>query len=162
MGVHVDFNYAQWIAQFPEFGGVDPAAAEGYFMRAQLFHRNDGGGPVTSCDVQRLLLYLVTAHIAQLSASQINGQPATSAPGAAPAPGIVGRIASATQGSVSISTELAMQPGSDLKAYFAQTKFGFEYWSATLAYRTFRYVPGFTRSFNTPFGGGGGYGGGYY
>jgi len=157
MGVHVDFNYAQWIAMFPEFAGVDPAAAYGYFRRAELLHRNDGGGPVTSCSVQQTLLDLVTAHIAQLSAPQVNGIPATTAPGSTPAPGIVGRVASATEGSVSISTELALADGSVQQAYYSQTKYGLEYWAATAAYRTFRYIPGFTRVFSPPFGGGGGF-----
>ena len=93
---------------------------------------------------------MLAAHIAQLNAPQINGQPGTGA-GNAPAPNIVGRIANASEGSVSVSTQLDLPPGSS--QWFAQTKYGLAYWQATAAYRTMRYIPGPYRAFTPwPYG----------
>jgi hypothetical protein len=147
VGVRVEFNYVDWIADFPQFVGVDQATAARYFRRAELWCRNDGGGPITDCNVKRQLMGLLTAHIAQLSAPQVNGVASTTGQGATPAPNIVGRIASASEGSVSVSADFPTNPNA---AFFNQTEFGAEYWAATSAYRTMRYIPGFTRAF-TPF-----------
>lgn len=147
MGVRVEFNYIDWIANFPQFVGVDQATAQRYFKFAELYCRNDGGGPITDCNVKRELMNLLTAHIAQLLAPQRNGVAATTGGGTSPAPSIVGRIASASEGSVSVSVDFPTTPNA---AFFNQTEFGAMYWAATAAYRTMRYIPGFTRSF-TPF-----------
>ena len=57
---------------------------------------------------------------------------------AGPSP-LVGRITSATEGSVSVSTQFDVPPGS--AQWFAQTLYGAEFWTATAAYRTMRYLP---------------------
>lgn len=127
MGVIVTFGYPGWVARYPEFGGVDPALVQLYFNEATMYCRNDGGGPVSTAAIQTTLLNMLTAHICQLNAA-LNGQDSTQ---------IVGRITSAGQGSVSVSTEMDL-PGS--AAWFKQTKYGVAYWQATSAYKTMRYI----------------------
>lgn len=137
MGVVVQFNYAAWVARYPEFSSVSPQTADGYFAEASVYHRNDGGGPVSDSTVQLTLLNMLTAHIAARYAT-ISGQPGTS---------LVGRIKNATEGSVSVEAEFAtVVPGS--MAWYLQTKYGADYWGATTAYRTMRYMPGPRRVFN--------------
>ncbi len=129
MGVAVNFNYAQWSARYPEFCGVSAPLAQAYFDEASLYFRNDGTGPICNSAQQLLLLNMLTAHIAALN-SGTNGQPASP---------LVGRVNSASEGSVSVGTDLDIPPGS--AQWYAQTKYGFAFWQATAALRTFRYIP---------------------
>lgn len=129
MGVIVTFNYAAWVAQFPEFSSVLEAQAQGYFDMATLYQANDGGGPVPTEALQSQLLNLLTAHVAQLFAPVNGVQPS----------GLVGRISNATQGSVSVQAEYATTPVNPTQAWFTQTKYGAAWWAATTGYRRFRY-----------------------
>jgi hypothetical protein len=79
---------------------------------------------VADAAVRSVLLNMLTAHIAALNS-----------PGAS---GVVGRVSSASEGSVSVSAELAV-PGS--AAWFAQTRYGIAFWQATAQYRTATYRP---------------------
>lgn len=137
MGVQVAFNYAGWIASYPEFqspGGSIPVTdvqAANYFAIATAIHRNDGKGVVCDATLQSTLLNMLTAHIAALFAT-----PA----GAAAASQLVGRISSAAEGSVNVQTELPTNMPM-ASAFYTQTKYGLMYWQATAAFRTMRYVP---------------------
>jgi Protein of unknown function (DUF4054) len=146
MGVQVAFNYAQWAARYPEFSNVNANQASAYFAEATLYHNNTGCGPPTDAVQQLALLNMLTAHIAAMNAADANGQPASS---------IVGRIASASEGSVSVSADM---PGTtEASAWFMQTKYGAAYWAATKVFRTMRYLRGRPRPMNPPwfFGQGG-------
>ena len=68
---------------------------------------------------------LPTAHIAQLFAPMANGQPAST---------LVGRINSATQGSVSVQAAYSNNVTEQM-AWFVQTQYGAMYWVATAPYR---------------------------
>src|SRR5712691_5301202 len=129
MGVTVAFNYAQWIARYPEFAAsVNTDLATAYFNEATIYHANDGSGPVTTAAIQSTLLNMLTAHIAQRYAAQ-GGQVASP---------LVGRISNASEGSVSVQTEYAdATPGT--MAWYVQTKYGADYWQASAPYRTMRY-----------------------
>lgn len=132
MGVVVSFNYALWASTYPEFTNtVNATQAESYFNLATTIHRNDGGGPVNDANQQLSLLNMVTAHIAALFAPQTAGGQAT---------GLVGRIASATEGSVSVQAAYSNNVSQQM-AWFIQTKYGAFYWTATAPFRTMRYVP---------------------
>ncbi len=134
----VIFDYATWVQRYPEFVNVSEAFAQLCFNEAELYVANVLG---IVCEVSTLtlLLNMMTAHIVKLYAPQINGQPDTGT-GSQPAPGQVGRVASATEGSVTISLEVPNQP--QAAAWYLQTQYGFSFWSATARYRTARYVPG--------------------
>lgn len=96
---------------------------------AEIYCRNDGGGPVSTAATQTTLLWLMVAHVCALIYG-VNGQ--------APS-GLVGRISSATEGSVSVST--GDYPASQNAAWYLQTPFGASFWAATAAFRTMRYRP---------------------
>ena len=130
----VVFNYAGWAASYPELAASVPSGqATGYFQQAQLYCDNsvtsiiDNSAPIYE---RTTLLNLVVAHIAQLFAP-LNGQ--ASSP-------LVGRINSAGEGSVNVSTEMQYPPGS--AQWFNQTKYGAAFWGATTKYRAMRYAPG--------------------
>lgn len=137
MGVQVTFDYASWIQAFPQFGSLNELQVTGPALTlAEQFCRNDGGGPVTKAATQTNLLNLMVAHVCQLMYG-VNGEAASP---------LVGRINSATEGSVSVQAEWPQ--GSPAAAWYLQTPFGAMYWQATLPYRTMRYIPGPQRSFS--------------
>lgn len=146
MGVVVAFDYDAWVARYPEFSAVNEATATAYFNEATIYHSNDGSGPVPTAAIQSTLLNMLTAHIAARYAP---------GPGGAPASGIVGRITNASEGSVSVQAEYADEtPGT--MAWYVQTKYGADYWNATLPFRTMRYRPSAQAAFGrfaVPFGG---------
>lgn len=134
MGVIATFSYEAWNARYPEFN-VSQVQAQAFWLEATIHHRNDGGGPVNDIAMQAMLLNMLTSHIAMLAVGTA----------AQPASGLVGRISSANQGSVSVSTELAGLPGN--AAYYTQTPYGLAWWNATAVFRTAHYRPGFGRRF---------------
>ena len=129
----VSFSYPLWIARYPEFSGVNPTLAAAYWSEAALYCDNTDCSPITDDSVggqRNMLLNMLTAHIAQLNAA-LNGQAASP---------LVGRINSATEGSVTVQAENQYAPGT--VQWFQQTKYGSAFWAATAQYRTMRYVPG--------------------
>ena len=124
MGVVV-LTYAQFIAAYPQFTTTVSQTAFDtvVYPFAQQYNRNDGGGPVTTSDLQTALLLLMCAHVAQL----IYGTP-----DAAASTAMVGRIASAGQGSVNVATEYPMTTSN---AWFAQTQYGASYWQMIRPFR---------------------------
>jgi hypothetical protein len=139
MGITVAFDFSAWVAEFPEFSAISSPMATGYFNRATLLFANDGSGPVCNATQQSALLNLLTAHIAWLNAPRDgNGNPSSTG---APAQPTVGRIASATQGSVSVQLDMGdANAGSPSQAWYMQTRYGSEFWSATAGFRTFLYA----------------------
>lgn len=129
----VVFDFSSWAARYPELAspstGVGSGLADLYFLEAQLYLDNSLASPVPDVTIRGLLLNMLTAHIAALNAP-LSGQPAST---------LVGRISNASEGSVSVATEMNL-PGS--AAWFAQTKYGVAFWQATANLRTARYIPG--------------------
>ena len=132
----VVFDYTTWAARYPELAGsVAAPLAALYFDEATLYCSNGDDAlvpydPTNGVTTSATYLNMLTAHIAALNAV-INGQ--ASSP-------LVGRISSATEGSVSVNADLAAQPGS--AAWYQQTKYGAAFWAASAPYRTMRYIPG--------------------
>lgn len=130
MGIIVPFVITDWRVGYPEFVKVaDPQIeiAEGI---AEAIHANDGSGPVASANVQKQALWAITAHVAFLNYGYGVGS-------SAPANTIVGRISSATEGSVSVTTENNYPAGTP--QWFQQTKYGSTYFMMMAPYRTMRY-----------------------
>jgi hypothetical protein len=150
----VEFDYEKWAQVYPVFaypGGAIPvsdAQAGVYFVQATMLHANDGSGPVCNPLQQSVLLNAVVAHLAA-----INSPPA----GQVEASAIVGRISSASEGSVSVVTENTYPPGT--AQYWQQTKYGSFYWEATKSFRRAQYKPN-PRSGANPYLPGWGYGSG--
>ena len=135
MGI-IPFDYNAFVARYPEFTPVGPTLLGLYFNDANIYCRNDTCNPAFASGVLPNLLNMVTAHIAWLSAPRdAAGNPAASG---TPPPSLVGRIASAGEGSVNVSTEYDSS-GSPSEAWFIQTPYGAAFWQASAAFRTARY-----------------------
>ncbi|EEZ74634.1 hypothetical protein NEILACOT_05350 [Neisseria lactamica ATCC 23970] len=76
---------------------------------------------------REMLLFLLVRHFAALAERAAQG-------------GLVGRIASASEGSVSVSADMGAAGGN--AAWYLQTPYGATYWQLTAKYRRFRYVQG--------------------
>lgn len=144
----ITFVYSNWEALFPALSGVNSAQATMYFGLATMYVRNDGGGSINDPVKLTNALYLTTAHIAVLFAQQTNGSPTTG--GTEPPSPLVGRIASATEGSVSVAAEMPEQPPS--AAWWNQTTYGAAAWKMLAPNRTARIVPAPRRIYNPPVG----------
>ena len=136
----VTFDFSEWVVAFPEFAACNPATAQTWFDRATFLCANQTSNPLyTVTNMLKTALYLLTAHIAWLNAPRDpTGNPAAS--GALPPP-LVGRINSASEGSVSLGADMGnADSGSPSQAWYMQTKYGAEYWAMTACTRTGQYV----------------------
>lgn len=125
------FNYIIWSARYPELqSSVPMGMAQAFWEEATLYVANTPRSVVRDVAQRAIILGMVTAHIAALRAP-LNGEPSSP---------IVGRVNSASEGSVSVGTVLEGLPGS--AAWYSQTKYGLQAWQALAQYRTFRYVRG--------------------
>lgn len=136
----VTFDYPTWIGMFPEFSGLNPTLGQAYFMRATgSIIGNATSNPAFPDGNLPYLIYLATSHVAWLnSPKDANGNPAATGQPASP---LVGRISSASEGSVSVQVDYPL--GTDSTAqekYLAQSKYGIELWDALAQYRTARYM----------------------
>jgi hypothetical protein len=126
----VRFDATEFRAMFP---GVFDTIADGTlsadFDIATTFVNNSCCSLIKDAAVRQRVLYLATAHIAALLQG-VNGQPPS---------GIVGRVDSAREGSVSVSASYASEMSMS-EAYWSQTQYGVMFWQATAQYRAFRYV----------------------
>lgn len=133
----VTFNYAEWISQYPMFNvaptvTTEPVAQNLFDIAGAFYLRNDGTGPVCDPVKLKLLLYMLVAHLAAMSVGYGGRKPS----------GMIGRISSASEGSVSISSEFN---GTQNSIWYSQTQWGAAYWQATAGFRQARYVRGPTR-----------------
>jgi hypothetical protein len=143
----ITFDYDAWVTLIPGMTGVNSTDAAGYFSLATMYIKNDGTGPV--CDPAMLtnLLYLATAHVAFLLSPRTNGVPTSGGVEQAP-PQIVGRVSNATEGSVSVQTDMPVQPQG--AAWWQQTSYGAMVWQLLRQYMTMRYVARPRRMYNPP------------
>lgn len=128
----VVFNPDAFLAAYPGFQTVPRGVLSRNFSIAGGYLNNTASSPVrdfTSGGQRETLLFLLVAHITQLT-DGINGE--------APS-GLVGRISSASEGSVSVSVEFPSNPNA---AWYTQTQWGALYWTLTSSYRTARFIPG--------------------
>jgi hypothetical protein len=124
----VTFNPAVFIEGYPAFRHVTAAALQNNFNSACLLLNNSYSSIVCDAPTRAQILNLITAHITALL-NGVNGEPPS---------GIVGRINSATQGSVSVQAEF--KTDSEAASFFAQTQWGLLAWRQLAIYRTVRYV----------------------
>lgn len=136
----VAFDYAYFTASYPELAAyVTQTQGAGYFTMAGLYCDNTTCSPIQDASIggiRYVLLHMLTAHIAKLLAantSQAGGSQAASP--------LVGRINSASEGSVSVSAEMP-GPTAAGQAWYQQTQYGAMYWQASAQYRMFRHIPG--------------------
>ncbi|MDB5777605.1 MAG: hypothetical protein JWP38_3738 [Herbaspirillum sp.] len=131
MGGTVVFNYATWAVRYPELAvSVAQPLAQEFFNEAQMYCDNTPTSIVCDLTQRTTLLSMMTAHIAALNAP-IGGQPASP---------LVGRISSASEGSVSVQTQNDYPPGT--VQWFQQTKYGSAFWATSAQFRSMQYVAG--------------------
>lgn len=128
----VVFDPAVFKTLYVQFAAVANAMLTLYFDLATLILKNTCGSIIQDATQRERLLNLLVAHIAAL-------QPVSPAGGAGSGGGLIGRISTATEGSVSVSAEYASQVSASM-AWFIQTQYGALFWQLTSPYRSFRYV----------------------
>ncbi|ELY5940592.1 DUF4054 domain-containing protein [Cronobacter malonaticus] len=126
----VVFDIEAFRERYPEFNSVSDALLNAYFVEATVYLDNTDCSPVTDAAVRSVYLNMLVAHLAAIN-SGTGGQSAS---------GLVGRVTSASEGSVSVSVDAG--PSSASSWWYLQTPYGAAYWQATAQYRTFRYLPG--------------------
>jgi hypothetical protein len=134
----VTFDWTTFRTWFPEFGCLTEAQGQAYFDMAGLYCANSQQNPLFCFGVLPQVMLLVTAHVAWLLAPRdADGNPSATG---TPAPPIVGRINTATQGSVSVGATLDGEMGSPSQQFFMQSKYGMLAWQSMAAGRTARYI----------------------
>ena len=128
----VVFDPAAFVARYPQFATVDAGLLQAFFDEAgTMYLTNNAYSIVRDLTKRAMLLNLIVAHLATLSGVLTpSGQGSTATQ--------VGRVASASEGSVSASMDMGQQPKA--AAFWLQTQYGAQYWQATAEYRTMRYV----------------------
>ncbi len=126
MGVVV-FNPDTFREIYPQFIDTPNAVLDWWFAQAETLLNNTDCSIVKDLGERERLLMLLMRHLAALDERAEQG-------------GLVGRIASATEGSVSVSADMGAV-GSNA-AWYLQTPYGATYWQLTAKYRRFRYVLG--------------------
>ena len=96
-----------------------------YFRHAESLLDNTKCSIVKDLEDRRNLLYLLVAHIAQLNHQVETGS------------SVVGRVASASEGTVSISLDYGTMGNNE--RWYLQTPYGAMYWQMTKRYRSALY-----------------------
>ncbi len=144
----IQFVYADWVAAFPSFGEIIESDAQMYFDGASTLCANDTCSPAFPVQVSmnnsqvpllKRLLWLLTCHLAYLGAFR-NASGIPSSSGTIPPVPVIGRVSSASEGSVSITSEFDTN-GYPVPAFFQQTPWGLQYWQALAPTRTMQYSP---------------------
>lgn len=131
------FDYYIWQFRFPELAvWVPQGLASSFFDEATLYLNNTPHSLIRDVKQRAIILGQITAHIAALRAPLKNQE---SSP-------LVGRISTASEGSVSVGVDLAGLPGTAV--WFAQTKYGLMAWQAMAQFRGARYIPGPRPNYN--------------
>lgn len=130
----VQFSPPEFVAQYPEFTGLANPVMQNAFNDAQFLLNNSCGSIVEDANQRLILLYTLTAHVLLIDAGTNDGNGNVTTP-----QGIVGRIDSAAEGSVSVSASYNNEV-TQSEAYFIQTKYGAKFWQQTAQYRTMHYV----------------------
>lgn len=128
----VVFDPATFKLRFAQFAAVSDALLQMFFEEAALNCNNSPRSRVRDLGERSVLLNLITAHIATLSGVTASG-------GAGSTATQVGRVSSASEGSVSASLDMGTQ--SKGAAYWMQTQYGAQYWQISARYRTMSYIP---------------------
>jgi hypothetical protein len=125
------FDYTAWAARYPELAGaVSESLAASLFAEAGLYLDNTDASIVADPAIRLMLLGMVVAHLAVMGGALNGGVPT----------GQVGRVSSATEGSVSVALDTGLAPGT--ATWWGLTAYGFNFWAATKRYRTMHYRPG--------------------
>lgn len=121
----VEFDVAEFRELYPKVKASD-LQLESFFCEAELLFNNSSKSCIKDLKKRKILLYLIVAHLATLQAQVDAGNM------------LVGRLSSASEGSVSISSDYGTLGNSE--KWWAQTPYGAKFWQLTAIYRTSAYV----------------------
>lgn len=127
----VELNKPKFRAMFPEFSNIADDLLPFLFDQATDYLDNTEMSLVANSDKRERLLYLLMAHLAYMRYGD-NEEKGGS--------GMVGRVSSASEGSVSVSSELGQVEFRN--AWYTLSPYGMDYWQATKVYRMATYYPG--------------------
>lgn len=117
----VVFDVDEFKTLYPQFANVDETILQNYFNAATLLLDNTDKSHVKDLAERKMLLYMLTCHIATLKKRGDS---------------IVGTITAATEGKVNVSITPLVNMN-----WYTQTVCGSLYWQATAKYRVgVRYV----------------------
>lgn len=116
---------------FPEFSNVTASALQFLFDQATDYLNNTECSLVIDATKRERFLYLLMAHLAYVRYGDANGNGGS---------GLVGRLASASEGSVSVSSDAGHVEFRYM--WYTQSPYGMDYWQATKVYRMANYYPG--------------------
>jgi hypothetical protein len=115
------FDLSAFLLRYPEFQSSAAATIAACFVEAGVYLDNTNASPVSDVVLRGVLLNMLTAHIVQLTINPL-----------------VGRVSSASEGSVSASADYGGTIGGT-QAWYIQTAYGAAYWAATARFRGFRF-----------------------
>lgn len=121
----------EWLKLYPMYDNLTIEQVDDLLIAATDFLENTVCSVVQDVEKRKRLIYLVAAHLAYLFYQDKNGNGG--------AGGLVGRLSSATEGSVSVGSTMSNVPFS--AEFFLQSPFGFAFWQRTLVYRMGLYTP---------------------
>jgi hypothetical protein len=131
----VTFDPAAFVVLYPEFTGLTNGQMNQAFALAQVVLNNTCCSRVRDANTRDTLLQMLTAHICFLLYGTNDG-----AGNVTPAPGIIGHIDTATEGSVSVGASFGGD-GGPTQDWYTSSKYGAMYWVMTSQYRTALYLP---------------------
>lgn len=140
------FDYNAWADMFPELATVTEPVAQSFFNIAGLLLDNTDCSPVVDVTIRLSYLNFATAHLVSLAGYPIPAGGSTPVPS-----GVIGRISSATEGTVTVQSQWAASVSAS-EAFWMQTQYGLIFWQLTRALRTMRYIAAPPRQFER-FGG---------
>lgn len=111
----VVFDVDEFKTLYPQFANVDETILQNYFNAATLLLDNTDKSHVKDLAERKMLLYMLTCHIATLKGRGDS---------------IVGTITAATEGKVNVSVTPLVNAN-----WYNQTVCGSMYWQATAKYR---------------------------
>lgn len=120
----VEFDTSEFCDLYPSIQGTDPQL-EMFFDMAQTLLNNTPCSIVGNLKERKRLLYMLVAHIAMLNANAESGN------------AVVGRVASASEGTVSVSLDYGTMGNNE--RWYLQTPWGAMYWQMTKKYRSAMY-----------------------
>lgn len=122
------FDPAAFKLAYPQFAKFTDEQLNFFFKSVENRIVDNTESSCFSLDDREIWFYLLVAHKAELQ-NRINDGNS----------GLVGRISSATEGSVSISTDYSMGSGA-LEQWLKQTPYGAEFYAMTAPYRKVLWV----------------------
>ena len=121
----VVFDVTEFRGLYPKITASD-LQLQSFFYEAEILFNNTSKSCVQDLTKRKILLYMIVAHLATLQAQVDAGNM------------LVGRLSSASEGSVSISSDYGVLGSSE--KWWVQTPYGAKFWQMTAMFRTSLYV----------------------